>query len=187
MLNIYFPGPPLHWKNGIDIARKLRILYKPNEVKYYLNVKKFEISFSLLIGVRLSKMILEKISPNLPILFYSGYGGKEIILDNKIDIVHTIVQHVGKLIKYNKPTLYELDISPIEYFHIYEGIPIPKLMSLYNYFRNLFKDQRDLLVVWQPSSVYLLRKLGFDENKINYVPPPHLSLNATKKLEMKNQ
>jgi glycosyltransferase involved in cell wall biosynthesis len=172
MLNIYFPGPPLHWKNGIAIARKLRILYKPNEVKYYLNVKKFEISFSLLIGVRLSKMILEKISSNLPILFYSGYGGKEIILDNKIDIVHTIVQHVGKLIKYNKPTLYELDIAPIEYFHFYEGIPIPKLMSLYKYFRNLFKDQRNLLVVWQTSSVYLLRKLGFDENKINYVPPP---------------
>jgi hypothetical protein len=61
-------------------------------------------------------MILEKVSSNLPILFYSGYGGKEIILDNKIDIVHTIVQHVGKLIKYNKPTLYELDISPIEIF-----------------------------------------------------------------------
>jgi hypothetical protein len=66
MLNIYFPGPPLHWKHGLAIARKLRILYKPNEVKYYLNVKKFEISFSLLIGVRLSKMILEKISSNLP-------------------------------------------------------------------------------------------------------------------------
>jgi glycosyltransferase involved in cell wall biosynthesis len=172
MLNIYFPDPPLHWKNGIAIARKLRILYKPNEVKYYLNVKKFEISFSLLIGVRLSKMILEKISSNLPILFYSGYGGKEIILDNKIDIVHTIVQHVGKLIKYNKPTLYEVDISPIEYFHFYEDIPIPKLMSLYKYFRNLFRDQRNLFVAWQPSSVYLVRKLGFDESKINYVPPP---------------
>jgi len=171
MLNIYFPGPPLNWKHGMAIVRKLRILYKPTEVRYHLNVRKIQISFSLLIGVRLSKMMLEKISPSLPVLFYSGYGGREIITDNNIDIVHAMVQHVGKLIKYNKPTLYEVDFSPIEYFHFYEDIPLPKLMSLYNYFRNIFKDQRNLLIAWKPSSVYLLRKLGF-ESTINYVPPP---------------
>ena len=135
-----------------DGSKIKNFIYRPTEVRYHLNVKKFQISFSFLIGVRLSKMILEKISPSLPILFY---GGREIITDNNIEIVHVIVQHVGKLIKYNKPTLYEMDLSPIEYFHFYEGIPIPKLMSLYNYFRNIFKDQRNLLVAWKPSSVYL--------------------------------
>ena len=164
-MRVYLDGPPLNWKHGLATVRKLRFLFNPPEVIYELNTRIIKVDLYNLYGfVRRS---VDLIYSGYSLLFLTGYGSYCKILNN-IDIVHCI----GSLIKYNKPTLYEIDISPIEFFYYYGGISLFKLMHVYHYFEKFFKTKNRKLVTWQPSNVRIIRKLGFDESKINYVPPP---------------
>jgi glycosyltransferase involved in cell wall biosynthesis len=164
-MRVYLDGPPLNWKHGLATVRKLRFLFNPPEVIYELNTRIIKVDLYNLYGfVRRS---VDLIYSGYSLLFLTGYGSYCKILNN-IDIVHCI----GSLIKYNKPTLYEIDISPIEFFYYYGGISLFKLMHVYHYFEKFFKTKNRILVTWQPSNVRIIRKLGFDESKINYVPPP---------------
>jgi glycosyltransferase involved in cell wall biosynthesis len=65
-----------------------------------------------------------------------------------------------------------MGISPIDFFYYYLDIQLSKLMRVYPFFDNFFNAENRLLITWHPSNVRIMRKLGFDESKINYVPPP---------------
>jgi glycosyltransferase involved in cell wall biosynthesis len=164
-MRVYLDGPPLNWKHGLATVRKLRFLFVPPEISYELNTRNIKVDLYKLYGF--VKRSVDLVYPGYSLLFLTGYGGYCRILNN-IDIVHCI----GSLRKYNRPTLYEIDYSPIEFFYYYSGFPLSKLMHVYHHFEQFFKAENKKLVTWQPSNVRIIRKLGFDESKINYVPPP---------------
>jgi glycosyltransferase involved in cell wall biosynthesis len=164
-MRVCLDGLPLNWKHGLVTVRKLRFLFNPLGVIYELNTRMIKVDLYKLYGFM--RRSVDLIYPGYSLLFLTGYGSYCKILDN-IDIVHCI----GSLRKYNKPTLYEIDFSPIEFFYYYSGIPLSKLMHVYHYFDQFFKTENRVLITWQPSNVRIIRKLGFDESKINYVPPP---------------
>jgi glycosyltransferase involved in cell wall biosynthesis len=164
-MKVYLDGLPLNWKHGLTTTRKLRFLFPPPEVNYELYTKK--INFELPYQHGIIRKYIDLIYPGSSLLYIIGYGSYSKILSN-IDIVHS----VGPLRKYNKPALYEMDYSPIEYLYYYRGVPLGKLAHAYYYFNIFFKAENRVLVTWRPSNVHIIRKLGFNESKINYVPPP---------------
>jgi len=130
-MRVYLDVPPLNWKHGLATVRKLRFLFNPPEVIYELNTRIIKVDLYNLYGF--VRRIVDLIYSGYSLLFLTGYGSYCKILNN-IDIVHCI----GSLIKYNKPTLYEIDISPIEFFYYYGGISLFKLMHVYHYFENSY-------------------------------------------------
>jgi glycosyltransferase involved in cell wall biosynthesis len=124
------------------------------------------------------KRSVDLIRPYYSLLFLTGYGSSCRVLSD-IDIVHSI----GSLRKYNKPTIYEVDLSPIEYFYYYLKVPLSKLMHVYKFFNDFFKNQERLLITWQPSNLRIIRKFGFDESKVSYIPPPINIIERTREVD----
>jgi hypothetical protein len=65
------------------------------------------------------------------------------------------------LISFNKPTIYKIDPSPIDYLYYYHNVSLEKLKYLFKYLVDFFKYEQRIFLAWQKSSVNLLLKLGF--------------------------
>jgi glycosyltransferase involved in cell wall biosynthesis len=169
MIKVYLEGPPDNWTHGLATAKKLRLKYKPPETIYLININKLSYNFIWFYS-RPSRLILDNLSNGLSYAFFVGKGGRGLFLQN-IDLAHIITYTGGQLISFNKPTIYEIDTSPIDFLYYYHNVPLEKLKHLFKYLVDFFKDEQRIFLAWQKSMVNLLLKLGFP-HKIEFIPPP---------------
>jgi glycosyltransferase involved in cell wall biosynthesis len=102
------------------------------------------------------------------LLFLTGYGNLEVPV-GRFHIVHDI----NSFRRYPFPAVYETDLSPIDYFHYYHGIPTEKLVDIFlGKLVKFFNRSDRAYVTWANGSVQLLLRSGFPKDLIHIIPLP---------------